>query len=40
MQRISRTSWERHFRQKDISALALVLAIAIAIVAIVSLVLF
>lgn len=40
MQRISRATWERHFRQKDISALALVLALAIAIVAIVSLVLF
>jgi hypothetical protein len=40
MERVGRKTWEKHFRQKDISALALVLAIALAVVAIVSLVLF
>lgn len=40
MERIDEEMREKHFRPKDISALALVLAFAIAIVAIVSFVLF
>ncbi|HYH11664.1 MAG TPA: hypothetical protein VD789_04835 [Thermomicrobiales bacterium] len=40
MERTGREMREKHFRPKDVSALALVLALAIAIVAIVSFVLF
>ena len=40
MERIDRSSWRRHFRPQDLSAIALVLAIAISVVVIISLVLF
>lgn len=40
MERFDRKSWRKHVRPQDISALMLVLAIALAVVAIVSLVLF
>lgn len=40
MERIDRKTWNRHFRPRDKSALMLVLAITIAIVAILSFVLF
>lgn len=40
MERVDRKAWRKHFRPQDVSALMLVLAIALAVVAIVSLVLF
>jgi len=40
MERIGRQVWAKHFRPRDISALALVLALSIALVVVVSFVLF
>ena len=40
MERIDRKTWRKHFRPEDLSALALVLAITLAVVVVVSVVLF
>jgi hypothetical protein len=40
MERITRTAWARQFRSKDFSALMLVLFLALAVVTVLSVVLF